>query len=232
MKIAIMQPYFFPYLGYWQLLNAVDKFVVLDDVNFIKNGFINRNKIASGGRSQQINIVIKGISSNKLILEHELDNTLKWKRKLLITIKQNYSKSKYFKEVFPLIEECILYDDINLSKYLGFQIKRIAAFLNINTKIIESSAVYPKNDLRAQDRVIDICKRESASTYINSIGGQELYSKQEFELNKIDLNFIEMNNVKYPQLNNEFVPNLSIIDVMMFNSVDQSRNILKKYSLK
>jgi len=231
MTIAIMQPYFFPYLGYWQLLNTVDKFIILDDVNFIKQGYINRNIILSLGKPQQINLQVNAISSNKLVLEHEVNNSFKWRKKTLRTIQQNYSKAKYFNDVFPLIERIIYFTDNNLSNYLENQIIEISKYLSLETEIIKSSVFYPNNKLKGKDRIIDICNQESAFSYINPIGGTKLYSNDEFKKNNIELKFIKMDSIKYSQFSNEFISNLSIIDVMMFNSVEEIKKLLNRYTL-
>lgn len=227
-----MQPYFVPYLGYWQLINAVDKFVLLDDVSFIKQGFINRNSILSNGKAQQINIQIDAISSNKLILEHEINKNFKWKRKILVSIKQNYSKARFFSKVFPIIEDFILYEEYNLSKYLAYHIAIIASYLNIKAKIIETSGRYVKDNLKAQQRIIAICKEESSNTYINTIGGLKLYDKSYFKKRGIELKFIKMDNLHYEQNSSEFVPSLSIIDALMFNSVEDIQIMLNRYVLE
>ena len=213
------------------MINAVDKFIILDDANFRKQGFINRNTILSQGKKQQINIQINSISSSKLILEHELNNNFIWKKKLLKAIHQNYSKAIYFSKVYPIIEECILFDSFKLSNYLTYQIKQIALFLNISTEIVKSSSIYPKIDLVGQERLLNICKKESATMYINAIGGQELYSKKIFNDNNIELKFIKTGNIQYRQFTSEFVPFLSIIDVMMFNSTAEIKKMLNKYTL-
>jgi len=232
MILGIMQPYFFPYIGYWQLINAVDQFIILDDVTFIKQGYINRNTIIAQNKSIRINLLLTKISSNKLILEHQINDNYVWKKKLLATIKQNYSKSKQFKTVYPLIENIINYDETNLSKYLLHQITKITKFLNINTEIGSSSTTYNIKDKKGQDKIIEICKKEKADTYINAIGGKELYDKKTFEMNSINLKFIKTNNIKYQQYTSDFTPNLSIIDVMMFNSPENIRSMLKQYTLE
>ena len=231
MTIAIMQPYFFPYLGYWQLLNAVDKFIILDDVTFIKQGYINRNTILSHGKVQKINLQVEAISSNKLILDHNLNKNSIWKSKLLKMIYQSYSKAKYFKNVFPLIEKCILFNADNLSSYLENQIVQIASFLNIDTAISRNSEVINENDFESQNRIINICSRELADVYLNASGGQELYNKEVFKRNGIKLKFIKMNDIQYTQFTNEFLPFLSIIDVMMFNSEEKIKKMLDNYTL-
>jgi len=232
MKLAIMQPYFFPYIGYWQLLNVVDKFIILDDVTFIKQGYINRNKILSQNKPLQINLQISGISSNKLILDHEINNNPVWKRKLINTIQQNYRKAKHFKDAFPIIEEIILYPEINLSGFLYHQIKILSKYLNINTEIIKTSSIYKLKDIKGTQRIINLCKQEKAKTYINTIGGKELYNVEDFRKNGIELIFIKTNDLSYKQFKNEFVPDLSIIDVMMHNSVEEIKEMLNNYTLE
>ena len=231
MKLGIMQPYFFPYLGYWQALYAVDKYILLDDVTFIKQGFINRNSILNKGQKQTINIQINGISSNKLINHHKLNPNTRWKKKLLSTIQQNYSKAPFKKEIFPIIETAIQSDKINLSKYLAFQINKIAEFLDIKTEIVCNSDLNENLSMTGTNRILNICARENATKYINLIGGQKLYSKEIFDKNGVDLKFIKMRDFKYKQFSNEFVPYLSIIDVMMFNSKAEIKKMLTNYTL-
>ena len=232
MKIAIMQPYFFPYIGYWQLINTVDKFIILDDVNFIKKGYINRNFIISNNNRVRINLPINKISQNKLIINHTISDDEKWKNKLLLTIKQNYNSASFYKSVFPLLENIILYKEQNLSNYLHYQIIKITEYLKINTEIIETSTKYNIIDKKGQERILDICKKENAKTYINAIGGKELYSVDEFKKNGIELKFIKTGDITYKQFNNEFIPNLSIIDVMMHNSVEEIKQMLNSYTLE
>jgi hypothetical protein len=232
MKLAIMQPYFFPYIGYWQLINAVDKFVILDDVNFIKQGFINRNRILSQQKIININVQVQGISSNKLILDHKLNNNQVWKRKLLNTVQQNYRKARQYDEVMPLIKEIITYNDLSLTGFLYNQIIKIKEYLNLNTEVVKTSTIYNITNKKGQERIIDICQKEKAKTYINAIGGKELYSPDEFLENGIELKFLKTGDIKYKQFNNEFVPNLSIIDVLMHNSVEKINEMLNSYTLE
>lgn len=231
MKIGIMQPYFFPYIGYWQLMNAVDKYVIYDDVNYIKGGWINRNQILMNGKPNIINLKMNGASSNKLINEVNVDNNIIWKNKLLKTIEYSYKKSPYFEVVFPIIKDIIFYDEINLALYLANSIKKIASYLDIKTEIILSSNINKENNLKGQDKVIEICEILNASEYYNAIGGVELYSTENFKSNGIELRFLRTEFIEYEQFNNDFTPNLSIIDVMMFNSKKEIRSILDMYSL-
>lgn len=231
MKIGIMQPYFFPYIGYWQLINAVDKYVIYDDVNFIKGGWINRNRILMNGEGKMINLQMHNASPNKLINEVEVLGNPIYNKKLLKTIESCYKKSPYYSDVFPVIESIITQDEKNLSRYLEYSFRQICKYFSIGTEIIVSSSINKNNDLKGQDKVISICKILGAEEYYNAIGGQELYSYDDFASQSIRLRFLKTGMVEYHQLNNEFEPNLSIIDVMMFNSIEDIKNMLNQYEL-
>lgn len=231
MKLGIMQPYFVPYIGYWQLLNAVDKYVIYDDVNYIKNGWINRNRILVNGQPTYFNIPMLGASSFKLINEVEVNLDERLIAKNVKTIEQAYKKAPYFDEIFPLIKNIIEYKEKNLSKYIENSIRKIADYLDIKTEIIVSSTINKDNSLKGKDKVIHICKQLGANEYYNAVGGQEMYSFDEFEENGIKLGFVETEKIVYKQFSNEFQSNLSIVDVLMFNSKEEVKSYLKKYNL-
>lgn len=231
MRVGIMQPYFFPYLGYWQLINAVDTFVILDDVNYIKKGFINSNSILVNNAAYRFTVPLEKASQNKLINQTKLNFSSKDKEKFLKTIIISYKKAPFFKTVYPVIERSILYDENDLTAYIKYSIEQVKLFLNITTEIICSSDIKKDNTLKAQERIIEINKKLGASVYINAIGGQSLYSKEVFRQNSIELKFIEMRRLEYEQFQSKFVPNLSIIDVLMFNSVEGIKELLNQYTL-
>ena len=231
MKLGIMQPYFLPYIGYWQLLNAVDQYVIYDDVNFIKGGWINRNNILINNEAKLFNIQMQGASSNKLINEIEVSQNQVWKKKFLKTIENSYSKAPFYKEVYPVIENIVNYDETNLAKYISYSISKVCDYLNIDTKLIIYSDINKDNDLKGQAKVIEICKIMGADEYYNSIGGQSLYSYSDFEKHGVKLRYLKTNISKYKQFNDEFVPGLSIIDIMMINSVSDIKNKLEEYEL-
>jgi hypothetical protein len=223
-----MQPYLFPYIGYFQLIHAVDKFVIYDDVNFIKGGWINRNNILINGEKKLLSIALKDSSPNKLINEIEIaDNFIK----LLKTIKQNYSKAPYYKGTIQLIEEIISYEAKSLGVFIANSIKKILSYLQIDTEIVMSSALKKNVTLKAQEKVIHICKLLNAHEYINAIGGLELYNKKDFQQENIKLNFLKTKFLEYEQFDNYFIPGLSMIDVLMFNSVEEIRKMLDNYEL-
>lgn len=231
MKIGIMQPYFFPYIGYWQLINAVDKYVIYDDVNFIKGGWINRNRILINGEPALVKLQMKRASQNKLINEVELANDDTYNKKLLKTIERCYKKAPYFQDVFTIIESIINNDESNLAKYLAYSINEICKYLHIDTEIILSSTINKNNFLKGQDKVIEICKILGGDKYYNALGGIELYLYKDFYNEGIELKFLKSKSIEYKQFKNNFVENLSIIDVMMFNSIDDIKNKLEMYEL-
>jgi hypothetical protein len=231
MKIAIMQPYFFPYIGYFQLIAAVDKFVVFDDVNYINKGWINRNNILVSGKPCMITLPLKGASQNKRIHEIDLAGGEKELNKLLKTIVINYKRAPYFYPVHDLIQKIFGAASINIAEFNLTQLRLICNYLLINTQIIPSSIIYNNYHLKGEERIIDICIKENSDVYINPIGGIELYDRYKFEVKGIKLFFIKPHISEYSQLNHPFVPWLSIIDVLMFNSVEQVRQILKQYEL-
>ena len=229
MKLGIMQPYFLPYIGYLQLMKIVDKYVIYDDVNFIKRGWINKNDILLNSQSFLFTLNLLGASQNKLINEILVsDNQLK----LLKTIQSAYQKAPYFSTVFPMVEKIIGYEDKNLARYIGNSLIQIVNYLQFDTELIYSSDIQEKdNSLRAQDKVLNICAVMGATEYINAIGGMELYSKERFSKRNIKLSFLKTQPVEYKQLNNLFVPYLSILDVLMFNSIEQIYELLEQYEL-
>lgn len=231
MKIGIMQPYFFPYIGYWQLINAVDRYIIYDDVNFIKGGWINRNRILMNGEGKLINLQLHNASPNKLINEVEVLGNPICNKKLLKTLESCYKKAPHYADVFSVIESVITQDEKNLARYLEFAIKRVCEYLSIDTELIVSSTMKKNNELRGQDKVIEIYKILGADEYINAIGGQALYSQEDFEAQGISLKFLKTREINYKQYKNEFIPNLSIIDVMMFNLKDEIKRLLDKYEL-
>lgn len=232
MKLAVMQPYIFPYIGYFQLIKAVDTFVFYDDVAFIKGGWINRNNILLNQEKQRITIPLKKPSPNKLINEIEINLESKDYLKLKPKIQQAYSRAPYFKEVFPIIEHLLNKKLTNISRLAAHSITEICQYLGLSTQFLFSSIDFPQTKGRDRaDRLIEIAKQKGAHTYINSIGGQALYEKKYFKEHGIDLFFIKTKDIQYTQKTPEFQPNLSIIDVLMNNSKAETLDLLDAYQL-
>lgn len=226
-----MQPYFFPYIGYWQLINLVDKYVIFDDVNYIKRGWINRNRILMNGDAVLFNVPLLGVSQNKLINQIEVNNDKKLLMKNLKTIELAYRKAPYFEDVYPLVERILENEASNIADYNAYSIKYISEYLDIKTELVTSSKLSKDNSLKSQNKILEICELLGATEYYNAIGGQELYSKDAFANKKIQLRFLKTNDIRYQQFKNDFVSNLSIIDVMMFNSVSTIKEFLLNYTL-
>lgn len=252
MKLAIMQPYFMPYIGYFQAIKAVDKYILYSNLTFIKHGWMNRNRLQQpNGQILNINVPLKHKSSNSMIYDVEVDNTQDWQKKLRRAIFFNYKSAVYFDETYPFLERLLstnydLLSDLNVET-----IKAITSYLDINT-IVESDntrflemerllevveddySVFPylkTRPTRMVARVLEMCRMEGCNEYVNAIGGQELYHKEEFKLNGIDLHFVQTHEFTYPQLAPGFEPNLSIIDVLMHNGKEGTKKLLNEYTL-
>jgi len=234
MKLALMQPYFFPYIGYFQLIHAVDTFIVYDTVAYIKNGWIKRNRYLLNDTVKYFSLSIKGASSHKLIIDTTIadDEALHSKEKISKTIKMAYSKAPYFDQVFPLLDSLIRDQEQNIANYNTHILCELCAHLDINTKILQGSKVLPESELTGQDRVIEICKIFNAEHYVNPIGGVGLYESTSFNEHGIRLSFLQTSDkINYLQWGDPFTPNLSIIDVLMFNSKNEISSFLKDYRL-
>lgn len=228
MTIAIMQPYFFPYIGYFQLINAVDKFIIYDDVNFIKQGWIARNRISLQKKEHFVILQLNGAGSFKKINEIQIGSN---SDKLLKTIYQAYNKAPFFPSSFPIIEKILKANIINLADFLINQFMILSDYFEISTKLLISSSMKKNNSLKGKEKVIHICNMLGATTYINSIGGKEIYNAVDFEDSGIELSFLKSRPIEYKQFSDTFLPNLSIIDVMMFNDVPTIKNYLNQYDL-
>jgi hypothetical protein len=228
MKVAIMQPYLFPYLGYFQLIRAVDAFVIYDDVNYIKGGWINRNNILAKNQSHLFTLALKNASSNKNINEIFLSDDFS---KIFKTLKQNYSAAPNFLTVFPLIERIISQPEKNLASFLTSALQQVCDYLELKPRWYISSELNKDNSLRGQEKVQEICTELGATHYINLSGGTALYDNQAFTCRNIQLSFIKSKSVMYKQFNKDFVANLSIIDVLMFNDKEQCAKLLEEYEL-
>lgn len=229
MKIGIMQPYFLPYIGYYQLIKSVDTFIFYDDVAYIKQGWINRNRILLDGQDYLFIMQLNKASQNKKINAIEIGNN---RMNLLMTFTFAYRKAPFFKNVEPLLHSIFESEQNNLSQYIIDTNKLITDYLGIDTKILVSSEIEKENKPKSkEDYIFEICNKFGATTYINAIGGRELYSKADFTQAGIDLYFIETQFIEYTQFNNNFIPSLSIIDVMMFNSIDVIQAMLDNFKL-
>lgn len=232
MNLAIMQPYFFPYLGYFQLVSAVDCFVFYDDVAFIKQGWINRNRILANGTPIYFTVPLSKASSYVPINKTLINQTQypKWKQKLLRTLKHQYSHALYFDNVFDLVQEVLASETEDIASLAIRSTELCSNYLRINTDFKISSLDFPSTGAHGVERVLDICQMSKAHSYVNAHGGKNLYDQAEFEEQNIELTFLNPQLNAYPQTSEGFLPGLSILDVMFNCSFDQIKSMLKQYA--
>ena len=254
MKLAIMQPYFFPYLGYFQGICAVDKYILYDNIAYIKGGWINRNRyLLTRGTPMYFIVPIKGKSSFAKIKDVELVEERSWRDKMLKFIFFNYKRRPFFIEIYPLVEQVVNADVALLTDLCSLSIRTICNYLDITTEMATDSAkfldmeaklsadeadlqqLFPSIRLdrfeRKVIRAIAMCHIEKADVFVNAIGGRCLYDKEEFKNNDIDLFFIYTCPYSYPQSTPDFYPDLSIIDVLMNCGKEGTRRLLRQYQL-
>jgi len=221
-----MQPYFFPYLGYWQLIHSADVFVIYDDVNYIKQGWINRNRILINGREHFLTLPLSKAGSFKQIREIRIAGD---KKKLIKTVEQNYKKAPFFSQSFSVVHDILSDTTENLADFLIQGIKKMVRYLQISTELIVSSQMKRTPGLKGKERVLDICKRLNTTTYINAPGGRDLYSTNDFSRSGMELRFLETHFVPYWQNARDFIPGLSIIDLIMGTEPSDIIKMLNAY---
>ena len=222
MKLAIMQPYFLPYIGYFQLLASVDLFIVYDNIKYTKKGWINRNRMLLNGTDAMFSLPLKKGSDSLDVVERELATDFS-RTKLLNQFKGAYGRAPQFELTYAVLERIVRHEDANLFRYIHHSIVRLCEHLGIKTEIRISSEIGIDHDLKGQDKVLALCRAAGADTYINTIGGAELYAKDDFRIQGFDLQFIKARPFEYAQFGAPFVPWLSIVDVLMFNPLDVVR---------
>ena len=230
MSIAIMQPYFFPYIGYFQLMSAVDEFIVYDNIEFTKKGWINRNRILVNGKDTFITLPLKKGSDYLNVNDRYLaDSWLTDRTKLMNKVTEAYRKAPQFNLAYPVIKKCIFFEDLNLFNFIFHSLDTIKQYLEISTPLVISSSITIDHGMKSEKKVIELCKARQTTNYINPVGGVALYDKAEFKKEGIELSFLKSNDILYTQFNNEFIPWLSIIDVMMFNSKEKIKDYLNSF---
>lgn len=231
MIVGMMQPYFFPYVGYYQLIQAVDYFIVYDNIQYTKKGWINRNRILHNGKDIMFSVPIKKDSDYLDVKDREISIDFN-RDKLLNQIREAYRRAPYYTQAFPVVEQIVRNESTSLFCYIFNSIVKTCEYLKISTEKAISSSIPIDHSLKKQDKVLAICESVGASTYVNAIGGMDLYSEEAFIKKGVALKFIKSQPFRYPQFDKEFIPWLSIIDVMMFNSLDTIRNnILSNYEM-
>ncbi len=229
MIVGSNQPYLFLYIGYWQLMNLADTYVISDSMQYISKGYINRNYIQVNHNRHLFTLSAAGVHAETLINEVKVGNN---RKKLVKSVFHSYKKAPHFDTVYPFVESLLLYEEDNMARYVGHTMEGVAHYLDMKAEFIYLSELQGETTLMAEDRTVDICKRLDADYYINAIGGQQLYNKDRFLKEGITLQFLKTNeNLCYQQFNGEFISNLSIIDVLMFNTKDEIKQLLQEYTL-
>jgi len=230
-SIAIMQPYFLPYLGYFQLLSACDTFIFLDDVNYIKRGYINRNRILINNDEYLFTLPVEKSSQYKKINQLQLHQPEIYIRKISKQIRFAYKQAPFYKEVYPFFDDILKPFSDLLCDFVSGTVMDVAAELGICCEFKHASSYYLDGNIDKDMRIYNLCKRQKGQCYINPIGGVDLYCPQKFSDLGLDLYFLKMNQIQYPQFNKSFIANLSIIDVLMFNGWKKCRKLLRDYQL-
>jgi hypothetical protein len=233
MKVGIMQPYFLPYLGYFQLIKAVDIFVIYDNVQFSK-GWVNRNRFLKNGNPDYFTLPLKKDSDYKNFDERYLADSWKIKDKaaFLRQIKEAYQKAPFFSSTFSLLDQILQLDNENLFQINFKATELICHALGIQTKLLVSSEINIDHRLKGQTKVIEISKALQATEYLNPPGGIELYSEKDFAEANLSLRFLQPELKPYEQFKYSFVPGLSILDVLMFNDTNAVHAQLNNFSFK
>ena len=226
MKIAIMQPYFFPYIGYFQLIASVDLFIIYDNIKYTKKGWINRNRFLRNGAEVVFTVPLRKDSDFLDVKDRAVAGDFD-RGKLVNQLREAYRRAPHFDQAFPLVERSVMSPRENLFEYIDDSVVEVCRYLGIGTRIVSSSNLAIAPSLKAEDRVLALCKAAGANGYVNAIGGQKLYSRKEFEAQGVELKFLKSHAITYPQFGDPFVPSLSIIDVMMFNPVARIREFLE-----
>ena len=229
MILAANQPYYLPYIGYWQLIRTADIFLIGDDYQYKTRSWISRNRILLQGKPAWFGIEIGKASSSRLCTELHMA-PVNWKKKQDI-LYNAYHKAPYYREGIRLMEEIRDCDKTILSEFLLHSIRTVCRYLQISTPIARTSDLEGNRAYRREERIYDMCHRLGADTYINPIGGMEIYDFAGFREQGIALKFLRADEIVYKQFDDQFVPNLSILDLVMFNSREEVITMLDRYKL-
>lgn len=233
MVVYAMQPYFFPYLGYFTGIRLSDVFVVVDTVQFRKKSWMHRNRILNLEKDfTYINIPSqRHIERSTLIKDVEISDNVDWKTILLQQLGIYKKRAPYYYRVTELIRSCIEYQTRMLSEWNVNSILKICEYLEIKCNVIilsdSSLSLAPINE--ADEWGLSITMAVGADKYINLPGGMEFYNREKYRNKNIDLKFIKNNISPYNQTVSQFVPSLSILDVMMFNSVKDTNALIDDF---
>ncbi len=229
MKVAIMQPYLFPYLGYFQLMKAVDAFVYYSDAQYIDQGWINRNRILGNAGADWLTIPVRNAPHCNAINDRNYVDDPVTRKKLIRKVEFAYRRAPYFDEVFQLVSDCFSISERNVAAFNQSTLMIVARHIGIDCEFLVSSDYRGEQQFKGQRRIEDICQRIGATSYLNPIGGIDLYDPDAFSRSGINLSFVRSRPTDYPQFGQPHVPYLSIIDVLMFNGPERVKELLNEY---
>ncbi len=240
-----MQAYFFPYIGYFQLINASEVFVIYENVSFRKGSWVTRNRILDKGKNKPIYINLS--VSKKSIGDIVSTVSLAQKKERVEAVDNliyfNYKKAPFFDDVYPVLQNLLYCDEQNLHSYNAKLTEGICELLSIKTKIISdnSNCIQIENELEEKalesgnnvmtQRVIELCKYYGGNHYLNPIGGVELYSRKDFKNSNLKISFVKSDPIVYNQFESPFIPSLSVIDVLMHAGIEKTRSFLNNFQL-
>ena len=230
MTLSGNQPYLLPYLGYWQLIHAADRFLIADDYDFIKAGWVNRNRILLNGAPYYLRVEMVEHTPSRLIMDKRVAMKPAWLNDKLRTLEMAYHRAPFFAQGYALAERILTYPERNLALFLEHSIQEVCAYLGITTPISRSSELTGNSRFRREERIYDFCARLGADTYINLPGGQKLYDYGAFAAHGIRLRFIQPILKPYKQFGDRFVERLSILDAIMFNPPDALHAMLDDFA--
>ncbi|MHB9799777.1 WbqC family protein [Pseudomonas sp. MT3] len=230
--VSLMQPYLFPYLGYFQLIAASSLFLLGDSLQYTRRGWINRNRLLVGGQPWSFSFPLEQGSRSQAINERLLSTQMRpTSQRLLHTIRHAYSRAPCYRQVFPLVEEILEHPERNLARFAEHSIRRICHYMGIDTPIERVSELDLAPDIDRDRRLIEAVRRSGGDVYLNPEGGRHLYCPDLFHTHGVELRFLRMDELSYRQFDDNFVPSLSIIDVLMFNPPDEMQRLLGRYSV-
>jgi len=234
MKLAIMQPYFFPYIGYWQLIHATDTFVLFDDAQYMRHGWVNRNRILKpGGGWQYILVPLAKHVAKESIKNVHAHPEEKWKERIIAQLAHYKRKARYFDEINQMVSEILFSGNEQSIAAINFAtIVKLCAYLDVKKEIIQSSEQnFDYADVGdAGEWALRIGEQMGATEYINPAAGAVLFSQEKFSSSNIKLSFLTPHEIVYSQ-RGVFEPSMSIIDVLMFNGMEGTKELLKNYSI-
>lgn len=236
MRLGIMQPYFMPYLGYFSLIKNTDEFILFDTVQFIRHGWIERNRILKpNGGWQYFQVpIIKESGRDTIIKDIKINNSENWKSKILAQLQHYKKRSPYYNKVVELLNDVFKLEYNDIVALNRVSLERICRYLGIDKKLsVFSEKCLDIAPVNAPDEwALNICKAiDRADEYWNPVGGLSFFDKSKYQNAGIKICFQEMILTPYRQLGSEFEPGLSIVDVMMFNSPESINEMLDNYRL-